>query len=390
MDVCGFTPTNSLASASFDVLNISGVEDPLINVNRLASTDFEESYFASAIAHINETRNDYTNAKIVLYKAISEAQTQQVVLESFSDFFIKVREIIEKFLQFIKKMFARFLTNLNKLIGSETYLKKHKKDFDDFKSGDEFEFEGYNYTFSESIPLANAALEYNYSLFDKMWDDSTGDLNIASVRAATTNLNDTLEEDYAKFRAQVLCRYEDNSKIYTTDYADELFRVYRDGDDSTSKITADFSYIRNAKDRFFSYDKTKKHVDRQYKQVEDAYKRVEKDVQEIVKRNGDLNSKAFYDNLPDMSKASNIAKIDGHDISNAAGLNGFTMSKELMSQIDIYVKAKVDQIQEYSNIHTLAFAAKLDAMSECYRQDKYTLYTALTRIQRTDKKREGV
>ena len=137
MDVCGFTPTNSLASASFDVLNISGVEDPLINVNRLASTDFEESYFASAIAHINETRNGYTNAKIVLYKAISEAQTQQVVLESFSDFFIKVREIIEKFLQFIKKMFARFLTNLNKLIGSETYLKKHKKDFDDFKSSDE-------------------------------------------------------------------------------------------------------------------------------------------------------------------------------------------------------------------------------------------------------------
>ena len=54
MDICGFTPTNSLASASFDVLNISGVEDPLINVDRLSSTDYEESYFASAIAYIND------------------------------------------------------------------------------------------------------------------------------------------------------------------------------------------------------------------------------------------------------------------------------------------------------------------------------------------------
>ena len=383
MGICGFTPTNSLASASFDVLNISGVEDPLINVDRLSSTDYEESYFASAIAYINETRNEYTKAKITLYHAISEAQTQRVVLESFSDFFVKVREIIEKFLKFIKSMFARFLTNLNKLIGSESYLKKHKSDFDKFKSSDEFEFEGYNYTFSESVPLATAAADYNNSLFDKDFTNNTlGVIDAASVRVATDNIANKLEEDYAEFRGKVLCR--DGERIYTTDFSNELFRTYRDGNESTSKITVDFSYLHNAKTRFFGYSETKKHIDRQYKQIETSYKDLEKQVQDIVKRNGDLNAKAFLDRMPD---GSAIAKIDDEQTTDA-DFGAYTMSGEVMSALDIYVKAKVDQIQEYSNIHTMAFAAKLDALSEAYRQDKVTLYTALTRIQRTDKKRE--
>ena len=59
-----------------------------------------------------------------------------------------------------------------------------------------------------------------------------------------------------------------------------------------------------------------------------------------------------------------------------------------MVKLDSYVKIKIDQIQEYSNIHTLAFAAKLDAMKECAKQDRNTLYTALSRIQRTDNRRK--
>ena len=64
------------------------------------------------------------------------------------------------------------------------------------------------------------------------------------------------------------------------------------------------------------------------------------------------------------------------------------MSADLMQQIDIFVKQQVDRIQEYSNIHTLAFAAKLDAMKESAKQDKNTLYTAISKVQRTESKRK--
>lgn len=375
-DLYGFTPSNTLASANFDVLKVSGIEDPLINVNKLATLDFEESYFSRAIAFINESRNEYTNAKSILYGAISEATSERVVLESFSDFFVKVKEIIDKFLKFIKSLFSRFLTTLNKIIGSEKYLEKHKKDFDNFKEADEFDFEGYEYTFNQNIPLPQAALQFNNSLFDKLWADKNGALTTNGVKEAIAAMD--LEEDYAKFRADVIGK--SGEKIYVTDYAIELFKLYRNNYDTTSKIDVDRSYIRAAKDRFFSYNSTKKYVNNQYKQIEDSYKKVESQVQDIVRRNGDLNAKAFLNRLP---SDNGITAIDGNN-----ELDGLTMSGELMTQLDIYVKAKVDQIQEYSNIHTLAFAAKLDAMKECYKQDKNTLYTALSRIQRTDAKRK--
>jgi hypothetical protein len=38
---------------------------------------------------------------------------------------------------------------------------------------------------------------------------------------------------------------------------------------------------------------------------------------------------------------------------------------------------KVMQIEGYSNIHTLAYSAKLDALKECTIQDRNTLYQAL-------------
>ena len=55
---------------------------------------------------------------------------------------------------------------------------------------------------------------------------------------------------------------------------------------------------------------------------------------------------------------------------------------------DLYTKIKVDQITEFSNIHTLAFSAKLDALKESYKQDRALLYTALLKVQRTDNARK--
>ena len=371
-----FFPTNTLASASFDVLKLDGVEDPLIDVNKLATLDFEECYFAAAVNFINECNNEYIESKKILYKSIAEAQTSVVVLESFSDFFVKVKEIIDKFLKFIKSLFQRFLTTLNRLIDSETYLKKHKKDLDEFRSADTFEFEGFNYTFSESIPSPEAALQFNSSLFDGLYGDDKHTITKNEIIAAKKDMN--LEDICAQFRGTVIGK---TNKIYMSEFADELFEVYRDGCSSTETIEADSSYVRLASQRFFNYKKTKTNIDHTYKRVEDAYKRLQSDVQEIVKRNGDLNAKAFISRLPD---AAGITSIDDKSISDT----GFNMSADFMAQMDIYVKAKVDQIQEYSNIHALAFAAKLDALKECSRQDRNTLYIALSRIQRTDSKRK--
>ena len=49
-------------------------------------------------------------------------------------------------------------------------------------------------------------------------------------------------------------------------------------------------------------------------------------------------------------------------------------------KIDMYMKAKVTQVQQMSSIHTMAFSAKLQAAKDCFVQNKSMLYKALSKI----------
>ena len=62
------------------------------------------------------------------------------------------------------------------------------------------------------------------------------------------------------------------------------------------------------------------------------------------------------------------------------GTGNITVSTEVMNQIDLFVKKKAEQIIEMCNIHSLAFSYKLDAIKDCYKQDKDVLYKALSKL----------
>lgn len=371
-----FVPTNTLASTAFDVLKMDAVDDPLINVNKLATMDIEESYFSSAVSFIKECNKEITDYKITLYHNLSEATTEGVVLESFSDFFTKIKDIIDKFLKFIKSLFNRFVNTIMKMISSDKYITKNKKKLNDFKSEDNFEFNGYKYSFTPNIPLASAALSFNGNLFDELYASNVqGQLTVNGVRDVVANLN--FDEDYDRFRAQVIGK--DGESINVSEFSEELFKVFRSGELDTEKIEADRTVVMKSLDSFENFKKIKSQLEHDRSEIEKAYDKVKKQVSEIVKRNGDMNMSAFVNSLPD---ASNITSTE--TLNN----DGFTMSGTMMTQIDMYIKAKTDQIQEYSNIHALAYGAKLDALKECLKQDKNVLYTALGRVMRTDSQRE--
>ena len=383
-DLYGFTPSNTMGSVTFDVLNYDGIEDPLIDTNRLATLDLEECYFKSAVDFIAESNKEFTNSKITLYNKILETTSTTVIHESFSDFFVKVKEIINKFLKFIKSLFQRFLTQLARIIGSDKYLEKHKKDFDKFKDGDKFKIDGYKYTFSDNIPVPDVLVQYNFDLFDHLLDfeDDTPTnkmITVENISKARTDLSDRLTDYYNDFRGRVLGK--EDQKIYEVDYSDALFKVFRDDNTTTEIIDIDRSTIRLVIDRYFKFNKMQEYTNKQYKAIESAYKKVEEQIKDLVKRNGDLSYKVFVDRLP----AGSDTRISyTADTNNDTGV---AMASDVLTQLDMYVKVKTEQIQECSNIHTLAFAAKLDALKECAKQDKETLYKALSRVQRTDAKR---
>lgn len=373
-----FSPTNTMALSSFDVLKMDDVEDPLINVNKLATIDLEESYFSEAVEFINNSNRKFTTHKINLYKNLSEATTEFVILESFSDFFVKIKDIIDKFIKFIKSLFDRFINNIMGMVSSDKYLIKHKDKIKGFKTADEFDFYGYTFTLTPGIPVASAIQRFTGDLFDDLKTDAVNkQLTTNSVKDSVAGID--YADKYDMFRGKVLGK--DNYPIYASDFSEELFKEFRNGSIDTDNIEVTSAVVLNSIRRFEDYKKIKSSMERDKKDIEKSYEAVKKEIQNITKRNGDLNTSAFLNNLPDDIN-SNIKSIETNQ--------GLTMSGDLMVQLDLYVKAKADMIQEYSNIHALAFSAKLDALKSCYTQDRTMLYAALNRVSRTDSKRKDV
>ena len=375
MDNTTLIPTNTMSTTSFDVLTMDGIDDPLISINKLATLDLDECYFATAVNFIKEANQNIVDAKKDLYKSISEATDQYVVLESFSDFFSKINDIINKFIQFIKSLVARFITHIQKLIKSDKYINSHKKEFDKFKDTDKFTMNGYTYTFDPNIPAAAASVNFNKDLFEDLYNSSKDfDFSVEGINVAIANMNNN--EVYDEFRGNVL---QKDYNISIGEWDTELFKVFRNDDLDTSEIEVDSTLVHKTLNRFAAFNSYKKQVEADQKRIQNDYENVKKQVKEIVRGNGNLNMSAFIERMPQDMKTD----IKRNNYTNQGIITG-----DLMYKLDLYTKIKVDQITEFSNIHTLAFSAKLDALKESYKQDRALLYTALLKVQRTDNARK--
>ena len=364
------SPTNTFASTPFDVLKVDGVEDPLIDVNKLATIDINESFFAMCVDFVNESHKELTDAKLTLYKSLSEASTETVVLESFSSFFSAVKDIIDKFLKFLKQIIERFWITINKLVKSDKFLKKRKDDFRKFNEDCEFDITGYEYTFNPDVPLANAVLDITKDFYSNLRPENSN-MSADYIKS----LNDQFKYNetwYDGFRARLLKK--DGEYITANDFGEELFKVFRNDTMDTDSITITSDIVIDAYRRYDNYDDLRKQTERERKDIERSYNRLQDDIKRLSNKSN-LTPAAIHNMLDNSNAAYN--KIDGVDPTS-----GNPVSANFAIVFDIYAKNQVDKIQRCSDIHLLAYGAKLDALKEALKQDRATLYKALDMIER--------
>ena len=61
-------------------------------------------------------------------------------------------------------------------------------------------------------------------------------------------------------------------------------------------------------------------------------------------------------------------------------VKGKTSAAEVRSTIDLFIKAKVSQVQMLSTIHSQVFSAKLEAAKDEFNQNRTILYRALYKV----------
>ena len=261
-------------------------------------SNYNESYFSLAMEYCKSINEEYDTANKVLYKALLEVgDNYEVINESFDGFFTKVKEIVAKFIKFLKNLIDKFSTKLHQLVKSDKYITKHEKMFGKFTTDNEFQMQLFNFTHLEdnNIPLACAQTTFAKE-FDKVKIFVNGDgqnvksltaieadKRIDSLRTAYRELVDSYEDFYDVFRGEVI----GERSIDASDYSSELYKKFRDGDDSTTSTTVTTSLVNSALTRFKAHEKTIKSIKDIQKKLEKDYSEISKHVEKIVSSKGE-------------------------------------------------------------------------------------------------------
>lgn len=355
---------------NLNVLKENSMDNNIKNVFDIIA--IEETYFYSTLDYIRESNNEFNLYTKELYKSILESNNEQYIIhESFSSFFDKTKQLIKKFLDFIKSLFNRFLIILHRFVSSDKFILKNKDKYVDFKDDYKFDIKGYNYTFNDNIPVIEALAEFKKEFvgidFDEMIKDKDPKSRSTYIDKKYGQLKKELGEYYFdKFRARVIGKSGD---ITITEFQEELSKVFRDDTTSKDIITITNEEVMKSLGRFENYKEYENKTKKTKEKIESDYKEIERLIERLYK-----NAQSSLDSV--------MLDINGEYDGGVTPDNLVSLDKTSINKLDLFIKTKVNQVIQMSNIHSLAFSSKLDAIAECMKQDKGILYKALSKIEK--------
>lgn len=329
----------------------------------------EPSYFEMGLSAISECKADFRNDTIAFYSLLSESDgSEESINEAFTDFFSKVAELIKKFLKLIQRIFDKFIAKFNALIKSEKYLVKHKDAFKRFTSDHEFEYRGYTYTFDSSIPITTSS--FNESAegykFTKLASDFMGaDKSKSLYNRLEDYKNKLIDYSTGEFQDRYRGYVIGKPPIDSSDFGEELFAVYRNGDTDSYEFTVDRSIVDKCLETLTKYTDNLNTVKKTKERLEREYKEIEKTIRSYAKGFKATDYLNFLNDYID----SNVKDTDVE-----------TLPENAVAIIDLILKRKADNVVSEMEIHTEAFTAKMDAMKECYNQSRNILYKAIYKL----------
>lgn len=357
----------------------------------LTNDQMQHSFFAEACEFCSVVDNEMLELNREFYGSICESEGNRVLVhESFSDWVSSFKKLMKKIIDFLHALLNKFLVGINMLIKREGFIKNHKDTLKKFNENHKFHMNVFTFTFDNDVPVETAiydagSIEKIYGFSDNITPDGSANSKIDGGLAGvyTTNYNgknkmslaadaetklnksyeafiDSLDsgEFYDTIRGKFL-GYTNGERVDSTDYSKDLFEKFRDGQSGKEDKEFDYTEVQSAYLRFDSYERIKKDLIKKKNNAEKAYKEIEKKIDKMVTKGKDGN-----------------ITIDALNSGNEF----YAGNSSAISKFEYYVKAISNMVHEVSNLHSIAFSARLDAYKDQFAQDKTILYKALYRI----------
>lgn len=253
--------------------------EPLDIENMTYEESAYENPFEAGMNLVAESENNYNN----IMKAIAmdelyalESTGAEIVYESgrLKSFFTKVKDFFKKLWEKIKGIFVKFFASINSMVlKDKEFVKKYKKALSSVDTKN-FTYKGFEFT------NLNAPVKDPQSIREiKTLAQIDADKDINSIKNYTESISDDNYTDIVdKFRGDLL----KDSKIESDYFADDLFKYFRNGEDSKVEIdkvdtNEQMKLIENTSDM-------KKQGEKALKDIKDPFDKVIKALEEAERK----------------------------------------------------------------------------------------------------------
>lgn len=319
----------------------------------------ERSLFSEALEFTASIKDEIRSNSRDFYFALKEAENEKERANTFSKFNTILSNIIKKFINFISKIVEKFIAKLSLVFKSDKYIMENNKLLLLFskEEGDEFQYECYNYTHIDDSDIPKSKpiydIEYYINNIRSKLEESvifTEDSTDLIVKGYS-DMDD--EHFYDRFRYKLI-NNDSEGTISAENFKEELFNVFRDGG-SKNKITVTKDFVNKSYKRFADYKNLVETVKALRKETESTYRDLKSSLEKLLEvKNGRVYS-----------------SIDNGDTKEGS---------YKYHKLDLLIKGCIDKITNMTTIHSLAFTAKIDAMLECYKEDKKILTETIRRL----------
>lgn len=336
------------------------------NANNLFKTNIANtngsSYLESAFQTLSDLSNSHNSAIMELYSVMNEADDKSKENDCLCKYFEEVNKLISKFNKNIEELVSRFIINIDNIVDANSDLLDNNDIITQFKPFS-YRYKMFNIDnisnpdFPRLDVLSIYKKEFDF-IGQLMQDLGHGATNTSKLEVIATVYN-KLNTSAANMSVTKKCidsiigiDKDNNIETFTTD----LYNKFSNSDD-LKDVVINKSIMYNLKTSLANYKTLENSGVASVENLIKQFDQIIAELKEILHCN-----------------KNHTLKID----TETDGIKNTTYSMDTysMNQLDLFMKAKINQIMEMINIYTIAVSIKLDAITDYFEQCKDIIHIA--------------
>lgn len=311
--------------------------------DELLAKDFsKETYMFSAINYLREFNSGINDINKTLYRSLNEASSKAEENAIFANFFDKYNGVLNKYISEVNSMVGRFSITIDNIVdANETLL----RDQDVLTCSKPFSYSIKKYKnlcakkYPKFEPLAIYQTEFDYigKLLQDLGPVATDIAKLEVISSVVNAFSNKIKNDWIEKCMEDIVGDECDD---TSDFAKKIKELFVEDEE---EITVNKWLVYTYKEEISSYDKYKDCV------LSIANKLIQ-DFTSIGQSIGSLFFRNKDNVLPVRSSNPDVESRD------------YQLNTYGMNQLDIFMKAKVNQVTQMCSLYVIALSVMMDSV----------------------------